>query len=864
TAEQGIAGGAAITVITKSGTNNIHGSAFEYHNDSAMAARNFFYLSPNRPKNILNQFGATVGGPVVKNKLFYFTSYEGMAQRQSTSIITTVPTAAQRDGDFTGLSPLYDPNTGTLDGKNRTAFLDNRVPRSRMDPAALRMQALVPLPNLPGNSRNYFATGNVPFDRHSGDAKVNWNINDRSSIFGKYSIMDATVLGQAVLGAGGGTGLVPGGGSGTGHTRVQVGGVGYTRTLSPTLVVDGNVGFARLGQSVVENDYGKNLGLTLLGIPGTNGPDPKQSGLPSFAISGYETFGNVDTWTPEYRYDNVYTYVGNLAWTKGSHSFRLGVDINHTAMNDFQPQRGFGPRGGFNFSGGSSALNGGAAPTQFNAYADFLLGNTSSYGKSYQYLNPMSVREWQDGIYLQDQWQVSRTLTVTAGVRWEYYPIIQRAHRGIERYDLASNKVSIGCIGSVPCNGGTSVSSHQFAPRLGLAWRADSNTVIRGGFGISADPYPFSRAMRDPYPVTVAQTINAPNSYTAAGLLSGGIPALAPIDFGNGVIDLPLDAYTKTLLPGEFRRGYVESFNLTLERRLPRDFILSAGYVGTRSIRQMVFVEENAGEVPGAGAAGQPLFTAFGRKAQTQAVVPYGTTNYNSLQAKLERRFNSGFTLTAAYTWAKSIDFAADSDNALMFNAVFAQAKNRAVSDFDRRQNFQAGFLAELPFGSKKPWLNTGFAGRVLEGWQVNGIISSYTGLPITVTASGASLNMPNNTQVADQIKPAVSIPGGAGSTPWFDTSAFAAVTQARFGNSGRNALRGPGASNLDISLFRKFSLRERYGLEVRGEAFNITNTAHFANPNGSVGSGSFGFITATSGGAADSRVLRVGARLSF
>ena len=865
TAEQGIAGGAAITVITKSGTNQMHGSAFEYHNDSAMAARNFFYLRANRPKNILNQFGATLGGPMVKNKLFYFGSYEGLAQRQSTSIITTVPTLAQRNGDFTGLSTIYDPATGTPDGKNRTAFVNNIVPLPRMDAAALKMQALVPLPNLAGNSRNYFGTGNVPFNRHSGDAKVNWNIDERSSIFGKYSIMDATVQGQGVLGAGGGSGLVPGGGSGTGHTRVQVGGVGYTRIVSPNIVVDGNIGFARLGQSVLENDYGKNLGLTLLGIPGTNGPDPKQSGLPSFAIAGYETFGNVDSWTPEYRYDNVYTYVGNAAWNKGAHAIRMGVDINHTAMNDFQPQRGFGPRGGFNFAGGSSALKGGAAPTQFNAYADFLLGNTSAYGKSYQYLNPMSVREWQDGIYLQDQWQATRRLTLTAGVRWEYYPVIQRAHRGIERYDLATNKVHIGCIGDVPCNAGTQVSKHQFAPRLGLAWRVDNNTVARGGFGISVDPYPFSRAMRDPYPVTVAQTINAPNSYTAAGSLSAGIPALPPIAFGNGIIDLPLDAYTKTLLPGEFRRGYVESFNVTLERRLPGDFVVSAGYVGTRSIRQMAFVEENAGQIAGAGAAGQPLFTAFGRKAQTQAVVPYGTTNYNSLQAKVERRFSGGLMLTAAYTWAKAIDFSSDSDNALMFNAVYAQPKNRAVSDFDRKYNFQAGFLAELPFGPKKPWMNGGgVASRVLADWQVNGIVSAYTGMPFTVTASGASLNMPSNTQVADQTKPSVKILGGVGSAPYFDTSAFAAVTQARFGNTGRNALRGPGAANLDLSLFRRFTWREQYSMEVRGEAFNLTNTAHFANPSGAVGAGTFGYITSTFGGAADARVLRVGMRLSF
>jgi hypothetical protein len=864
-AEQGNAGGAAINVITRSGTNDLHGVAFEDHNDSSMAARNFFYLKHDRPKNILNQFGGTLGGPIVKNKVFYFLSYEGLVQRQDYSATTTVPTLAQRQGDFAGLSTLYDPGTGDANGKGRTVFAGNLIPVPRQNANALIMQSLVPLPNLPGNSNNYFADGNVPFSRHNGDVKVNWNISDRSSLFGKYSLMDATVNAQSILGQAGGSGLVAGGGSGNSHTLVQVAGIGYTRTITPNVLFDANVGFARLGENVLENDYGQNLGTDFLKIPGTNGSSLQQSGLPSFNIAGYESFGNPDTWTPEFRNDNVYTIVSNLAWTKGAHNIRAGVDINHTVMNDYQPQRGFGPRGGFTFSGGVTALNGGAAPTQFNSYAAFLLGSPVSYGKSYQYLNPMSVLEWQDGLYVQDQWQATRTLTLTLGVRWEYYPVIQRSSRGIERYDLSTNQVYLGCIASVPCDAGTSADSHQFVPRFGLAWRIDPKTVFRGGYGMSVDPYPFSRAMRDPYPVTVAQTFNSNNSYAAAGSLATGIPAMPPIDFVNGVIPLPLDAYTKTLLPGQYNRGYVQSFNATVERDLGAGYVLNAAYVGTRTIRQTIYAEVNAGQVPGAGAAGQPLYQLFGRKTETQAIVPCCTANYNSLQTKLERRFKSGLLVTAAYTFSKSIDYSTDSDNTTLFNIVSQGYRNRAVSDFDRTHVFQSGFIAELPFGRGKRWLSqNGLARTIAGGWQVNGIFSAYSGLPFTVSASAASLNAPNNSQVADQVLPESTILGGVGNRRWFDTSAFQAVTEPRFGTSGRNSMRGPGAVNLDLSLFRSFSFGEKFKLEARGEAFNLSNTPLFSNPNATIGSGTYGYITSTAGGAADSRVLRVDLRLSF
>jgi outer membrane receptor protein involved in Fe transport len=864
TAEQGLAGGAVVTVITKSGTNNFHGTAFEDHTNSAMAARNFFYLGSSVPKNLLNQFGGTLGGPIRKNKLFFFTSYEGLFQRQNYSTITTVPTAAERAGNFAGLATIYDPSTGASNGTGRSAFLNNVVPASMISTAAQKMLSLVPLPNLGGTSNNYFVGATYSLDRHSLDEKGTWQIDSKSSMFAKFSYMNALVESASTLGAGGGTGLSPGGGSagsGVSHTNVYVVGVGYSSILTPSLLLDANFGFGRNDLHWVEYDYGKNYGTDFLGIPGTNGADPLQSGLPSFAISGFETFGNTDAYTPEIKHDDVFTYVGNLAWTKGRHSTRFGVQALNNRLNEFQPQRGFGPRGGFTFTGGSTSLNGGKSPSSANAFADFLLGDAATLGKSYQYENPIDETEWQLGIYAQDQWLVTPRLTFTYGVRWEYYPILH----SINRYDSTTNQVYLGGFGSVPSNAGTTANPHQFAPRAGLAYRLNDKTVFRAGYGISIDPYPFSRAMRDPYPVTIAQTITSPSSYTPAGTLAAGIPAVASINSSTGVIPLPLDAYTKTLNPGEFTRGYVESFNVAIERSLPAGLDLTTAYVGTRSIHQMAYIEENAGQIPGAGSAGQPLYIAFGRAAQTQLIKPYNTANYNSLQVNLKRRFSHGFLLTASYTYSKSIDFSTDSDSVPLFNAVAYQYRNRAVSDFDRTHVFQSGFVAELPFGARHHWLSRGVAGALAGGWQINGLASRFSGLPFTPTASATSLNAPFNTQVADQINPVVATFGKVGTNAtWFDTSAYAAVSQPRFGTAGRNSLRGPGASDFDLSITRSFLLREWLKFDLRGEAFNLTNTPAFANPANSVSSGTFGHITATVGGAADSRVLRVSGKFTF
>jgi hypothetical protein len=864
TAEQGLAGGAAVTVITKSGGNQLRGLLHHNHTNSAFAARNFFFLGQNVPLNLINQFGATLGGPIKKDKLFFFTSYEGMIQRQNYSTITSVPNAAQRDGQFTGLTTIYDPNTGNADGSGRSVFPGNAIPASRRNAASQKMLSLVPLPNLPGTANNYFVSDNFGLDRHSIDAKATWQINSGSSLFAKISRMDAEVEAGTSLGQGGGFGLSPGGanaGSGYSRTKVTVVGVGYTKALRPNLVLDANFGLGRNWIDWTGLSYGENLGLEFLSIPGTNGPDERSSGLPSFAVAGFETFGGTDPYVPKFFRDNTFTYVANLGWNRGSHTFRFGYASLNNHLNEFQPQRGFGPRGGFTFAGGISALRGGASPNASNALADFILGQATTLGKSYQVLDPMTAREWQHGLYAQDQWLVNSRLTVNLGLRWEYFPVMSRLSRGLERYNFANNQVILGGVGGNPSGAGTTASLLHFAPRFGLAYRFNGKTVLRGGYGISIDPYPFTRAMRDPYPVTLAQTVNSPSSFIAAGNLSAGIPAVSPVDTSKPSIPLPLDAYTRTFFDGNFERGYIQSFNFTVERQLPWEMTLSTAYVGTRVVRQLAAIEANAGQIPGAGAAGQPLSIAFGRNSQTQAITSNDSANYNGLQLSLRRRFAKGLSITGSYTWSKTIDSASDSDGVPLFNIVSARSRNRAVANFDRTQVFQSAVVYEI----RPPKMSLRAVDFLARGWQISGFLSAYTGLPFTPTAVGTSLNAPFNTQVADQISATVSYPKGIGTNlTWFDTSAYAPVSQARLGTAGRNSLRGPGVANFDLGLSRRFAFNERSNLELRGEAFNLTNSPIFANPASNASVGTFGRITATAGTTADSRVLRVSARLSF
>jgi Carboxypeptidase regulatory-like domain/TonB dependent receptor-like, beta-barrel len=860
-AEQGMAGGAAISVSTKSGTNQLHGSLFEFHQNSAVGAKDFFFKDEKTPKSLVNIFGYTVGGPIVKNKLFFFNGWEGNRERINRNNLFTVPTDQQRAGDFSGLgATIYDPQSGNPDGTGRTPFANNMIPSNRFSQPALALQDLVPEPNQPGVANNYFNSATQELNRDNFDTKIDWNRTASHHIWGKYSAMDAQVTGQFALGAAGGPCLCDGG-NGTGDTLVQVAALGQTWTFSPTFVMDTVLGFTRMGQHVEGPDFGTNYGTDVLGIAGTNGPDIRQSGLPIFDIDGYTTFGNPDTWTPMYRNDQSYTLSHNFSWLRGAHDIRFGFDGIRHQLNHWQPEIGGGPRGQFTFNQGVTGLLG-QSTTQFNSYAAFLLGAPQSLAKSVQF-EKMTAFEYQFAGYIRDRWQMTPKLTLTLGLRYENYPLMTRAGRGgIEDYDPTTNTVLLGGLGGNDKHLGQSSSDKLFAPRLGVAYRLTDSTVIRTGYGITYDPMVLARPLRGFYPLTIAQSFDSANSFQAFNSLLQGIPDIPLPDVSSGSLPLPPGVQMRWIAGDELHRGYVQSWNFIIERKLPWQTIASVGYVGTQSTRQLADLNINAAE-PGTGSAGRPYFQQYGTTADLLSWNGYLSGNYHSLQATLNRRAAEGLTLKLAYTYSKATDFTDDDGWAgVDWNIPSQFPRNRARAGYDITHNFSMGFVYDLPFGPGKALATGGLQSRILSGWQVNGILTAVGGRPFTVTASDASLNAPGNSQTADQVLADV---GRSPDNPdqFFSTAAFAPISDVRFGTSGRNIIDGPGILNLDMSLFRDFRITERFKAQFRAEAFNLTNSPHFDLPNANVNDAAFGTVSSTNINAPN-RNIRFALRLQF
>ncbi len=887
-AEQGLAGGVAINLHVKSGTNEVHGSAFEFHNSNAIKAKPFLLVPGERnSKAIFNQFGGTLGGPIRRDRLFYFLSYEGGRNRQNASRLETVPTAAIRAGDMSAsTNPIYDPRSGNTDGSGRTAFDDKRVPASLIEPIVRdKILPLLPSPTFSGLSANLFATGPFLVDVDRADMKLNWNASSKLTLFGRGGLINHRVFSTPILGEliGISVSTVAGtAGPMYGNTGNMA--VGATYVVSPAFLVDANFGYTAYDANSIEPGLGKNIGLDVLGIPGTNGTRFFEGGWPRFVVSNYATMGAANNTTrPFFNRDPRFQYVANANWTRGSHNVRFGFDFSRQQINHTQVEfvgATHGPSGGFSFTGGPTTVRNGPASNQYNSFATFLLGLPTTIGTTLQVPEEYNVRAAQDSLYVRDQWQATRRVTITYGLRWEYFPVPRRVDRGLENYNPETNKMHVCGVGVVPLDCGIELSKRQLAPRFGLAWRATDRFVLRAGYGITYDPYSLARPMRTNYPLLLVQNINGPNSFQPAGRLRDGIPLLRPPDLGNGIIGIA-GTLAANAVPEKFRRGYIQSWNFTLEKELRWGFIGQAGYVATREINRMGFLELNTA-YPGQGNTGRILARKFGRTAETRQVSPVGNTHYDSLQTRLERRLSGGFQILASYTWSKAMGICC-SDNSDGLPAIQLPEYyhlNRSVMGYNTPHNFQALGVWALPFGRGKRWAANGWASRLAGGWQINGLLSSTSGVPFSVSSSGTSLDAPGNSQRADLVKPTVAKLGGAGrGQSFFDPFAFASVNAVRFGTAGFNLLRGPGLVNLDLGLFRSFVVTERWKVEFRAEAFNFTNTPHFANPGGNVSNmqlntdgsiralGGYTEITGianTGRDGVDERVFRFGLRLTF
>jgi outer membrane receptor protein involved in Fe transport len=873
-ADQGLSGGMSANVLIKSGTNAMRGSAFEYFYNEDLKSRPYFLpASERKPQASQHQFGGTLGGPIVKNKAFFFGSYQGTFDKQLAQRFGTVPTAAMRNGDFSASpTPIYDPATGAANGSGRTAFTGNQIPRERFDPIALKLLADLPLPNQAGLADNYYATGNYTFDRHNIDAKVNYNPTSKLGLVARVGWLGYEFRNPPMFGALGGlpvNSTAAKAGTGLGDTYTFTGSASYV--VTPTFLVDAYLGITTIGVNSEPDRLDENLGLQYLGIPGTNGTDRLYGGWPHFTINNYSNIGYAGSSHSPYIDDNWQVqYTANGTWTQGAHTIKFGGDIVRQALNRHELGDG---SGSFTFAGGPTQIQGGPAANQFNSFAAFLLGLPTGISKSVIPFenNYTRSRNWQFSFFFKDQWQPTRKLTASLGVRYDRFPMGTRTTRGLERYDPETNQMLICGVGQVPTDCGYDMGPGNVSPRAGVAYRVTERVVVRGGYGINYDPYPlaFVRDILGNYPSSISLSVPQANALQPAGRLATGIPAITVPDVTSGIIAVPLNVSARAL-PDKPKRGYIHSWNITVQGELPWKFTGQAGYVGTRQRDINQIMDANAGQVIGAGNAGRPLFVRFGRTGATGILSNPGWSDYDSLQLGVTRRLANGLQVNVAYTWSRAFGICCDtlSDNPPMVQALDYFSLNEARLPQDRPHNFQTSFVAELPFGQGKPFMNTGgLGGKLLGGWQVNGLLSMYSGSPFTITSSGTSLDLPGSTQVADQLTDDVEVLGFRAGQAWFDTTAFRAVTERRFGTAPINSMRGPGFANVDLSVFRDFGLGHDRAIQFRMEVFNLTNTPHFANPQASVNATNFGVITGTANSGRegiDERLFRVGLRFKF
>ncbi|MGH9371148.1 MAG: TonB-dependent receptor domain-containing protein, partial [Vicinamibacterales bacterium] len=654
---QGMTGGAATSVQTKSGTNNLRGSAFFFRQQDEWNARRG-YFDPEKLDSSTTITGGTLGGPIRRDKLFYFGSWERNDERNARFNEYTVPTARMRDGDFgevLAIEPdfrIYDPATGLANGSGRSFFPNAIIPANRISPISRRIQDLVPLPNAAGTSdglENNLLVPRFPKAiRDNFDGKINWNRNASHQFWGKFSLMHADVLDLFYL---------PFTEAGGGETTVSLWTLGQTWTLSPTLLLDANGGSNKMTHQSNGPEYGTNYGTEVFGISGLNsdgvtGPGSadlqRYSGMPVMNFDGMSDLGNNSTWTPVWRTEISYTASVNLTKVAGRHELRTGFDFVRLTLDHWQPEVA-NPRGQLNFEEDMSGIPGYNGVGGWNSHSAFLLGVMSGYTKSVQF-EEMTGRENQYGFYFSDRWQVNEKLTLNLGLRYEYFPLMSRADRGIERFDVDTFTVRLGGLGGNPKDLGIQVDKKLFAPRVGLAYRINEDTVFRTGFGRTFNPMPWSRPLRGFYPATIAYSDAGATSFAPYGTLATGIPGAPDPDIQSGTIPLPRGVTMRFPDADDVKRGHTDSWNMFIERRLPGDLSVSAGYVGTRTDGGYATWNLNYAET--GGNSNRQLF----EQAGTADVLHWAArtrSRYHSLQVAVDRPFKNGLMLKGAYTLSK-------------------------------------------------------------------------------------------------------------------------------------------------------------------------------------------------------------------
>ncbi len=849
-AEFGTYGGAVVNLTLRSGTNEFHGSLFEYLRNQKLNARSFFAATKAPFKT--NQFGGTFGGPIKRNKAFFFGDYQGLRLRTGNTYNFGVPTAAMQQGllpTAEGFDTINDPNSSTT-AAGVTPFPENRVPASRWDPVSRQVLGIWPQPNAPGSRlgpyQNYQENVSNSQNVDAFDLKGDYQFEKAGRLFLRESYVSRDLTAPPPAG----NRFLSSGPNSQSRNHNAV--IGYSVALRPTLLNELRLGFNRFDTFHFGNDYGVNKNNEL-GIKNGNLPAfPESSGIANFSVSPLYGFG-APGWTNAQRLANTYEITNATTWVRSSHTLKFGLDLRKVRSTLTNPQDS--ARGSFTFGRDMTSREGRGGAE----FATFLLGYPSSLIRGLVNTRP-DVRMIHGGLYFQDDWRISRTLTLNAGLRWDIFTRPVDGHNRQTNFNLKTAKFNAAS----PDNRGPNVDTYlgNFAPRVGFAYSpANSKLAIRGAFGVSYFSQNYGATggtLERNFPLFQTFSLAASAPYRPFSKLSvDGLPNFSPTPLAPEIN--PISGIRPYYIPRNFRQVSMMMWNLGMQRRLGDSGVAEVDYVATRGTHLFRERAINTPLTPAAGAL-DPRRPYYAISPLTQAIserTSDGASRYNSLQVKFTRRFAQGFQGLFSYTYAKS------RDNTSIF-WVWDDAMNWLPSSnqaLDLRHVFVGSWTYDLPFGKARRFLADAPAlvDLIAGGWSLNGISMVQTGGPLSVAVRNNLLNTGTGNW-ANKTCSDLSYPKRV--EQWFDTGCFADPTQPYvFGNAKTGTVLGPGVLNFDLSLFKSFRLAEKRSLEVRAEFFNAFNNPHFSNPTTAMSSGNFGRITGTT---LTPREIQLGMKFAF
>jgi hypothetical protein len=856
-AEFGRAGGAVVNTTVKSGSNEIHGEAFDFLRNDQLDARPTYAGSRNPFRR--NQFGGTLGGPIVKNKLFVFGDYQGLRLDTPVSVdYASVPTDAMRQGDF---SELLNPAASGLSSaiqiinlQTGQPYAGNIIPTALQNPVGLKYLNAYPQPNFGGGrvEQNFTIQRQNIQNFDDFDIRGDWLATEKDLAFVRFSFANDPETTTTRL-----PGLPAGFGSGSQFTDARGAGAGYTHTFGPSLLSDLRFGFQRTFLGYTPPYDNEPLSANL-GIPNAN-TSPLLGG--GALIGGYNSeLEYTGDYGPYLVPENTYQVAETMSWIKGHHSIKFGGNFIRRQVNLFRPLAG---KGYFDLNGNGIGPGG----TGYEI-SDILAGFVSNYQIGPPY-GMVGTRTWENGVFVQDDWHASRRLTLNLGMRWDYLSNPTEVDGRQANFNLATGAIDVASGG-----GDALVNNnwHNVGPRVGFAYdvKGDGKTAIRGGYGIFyfLDRGGISNQLAQNPPFSGVSQYNYTNGYriTLSGAcpVESGVPnwttCTGPLPLGNfnGLsLTNPQNVSVLAILPNN-KTSTMEQWNFQVQQELPGKMMASIAYVGAAGHHLLDYLSENNQlfDTP----SGTKFFPSLGSVSVADAG---GNSIYNGLQMELTRRFSSGLQFTASETWSKTIDDGGGAYTAAGPQNFLDLESDRGRADQDLANRFVLSGVYELPFGKGRKYggdINRA-ADTLLGGWQLNSIWTLQSGLPFSVGQPNGS---PGGR--ADLVGPVTINPGST--SDYINASAFAAVplnasgVMIAPGNLGRNVFSGPGINSVDMSLFKSFLLTEKFKLEFRAEAFNIGNHPQYAQPNLNLGNSNFGTINNTL--FESEREIQFGAKLYF